>query len=111
LKRSPSNSSVATSKCVFEFKPYPSQTDEYQSVIYDVCYKAKEESFSIAYIANEPVTDETRFDIGNSNAIRGSVYHTLLSAVTERERIDQSSTLFKQTVMELLQLSRALCFS
>jgi hypothetical protein len=90
--------------------------DGFKSIIFDVNYKVKDEPQVIAFIPNDKVvTDESRFrtDGEDPNAIRGTVYHLLHTQVTpeNREKIDASSTLFKQTVMDVLYLTRALCFS
>jgi hypothetical protein len=113
FRRSPSNRLISSSKCAFQFKPIvddPEQPVDWQTIMYDVNYKYKDQIIHVAILLKDNnVTDDTKFKVeGNDpNHLRSTVFH--LTSSLQQDTV--KSPLFSQTVTELLQKTRVLCFS
>jgi hypothetical protein len=81
--------------------------------MYDANYKYNNDQIiHLATLINDNVlTEDTKFKVeGNDpNHLRSTVFH--LTSMMIKNESHKKSPLFSQTVMELLQKTRVLCFS
>ncbi|KAJ3314544.1 Protein casc1 [Boothiomyces sp. JEL0838] len=120
VKRSPQNGSESTNKCIFQCKEVGADpivtvtesgdetvTEDWKSVIYNNNYKAGEKTFQFAFItSNADVSDEANFTVDNGPNLKGG-----LKKEKNMEAFNDTSPLFKQTVLKIFRLTRILVFS
>nr|KAJ3420075.1 hypothetical protein HK105_006145 [Polyrhizophydium stewartii] len=90
---------------------------EWKSLVFDVNYRVKDEGHAVGFVvADNNVTDETKFKIDNTEGsmLQASCFHLLRPQIRSPEgsaKVEQCSAHFTRTVAQVLAATRVLCFS